>query len=53
MSKEEIALELTKLAFSKAQQESKMFNNPAKSEETVTNLYNYIFKNLACSAQNE
>lgn len=46
MSKEEIALELTKLAFGHAQHDNKLFSQSKKPEEVVTNLYNYIFTHM-------
>lgn len=46
MSKEEIALELTKLAFGHAQHDNKISGSSKKPEEVVTNLYNYIFTHM-------
>lgn len=46
MPKEEIALELTKLAFGYAQHDNKMSNPSKKPEEVVTDLYNYIFTRM-------
>lgn len=46
MSKEEIALELTKLAYGNAQHDNKLQSKGKKTEEIVTELYNYIFANL-------
>ncbi len=46
MSKEEIALELTKLTYPQSQHDNKMNDSKQKPEEVITNLYNYIFQNL-------
>ncbi len=46
MSKEEIALELTKLTFGYAQNSNKLSGNSKKPEEVVTDLYNYIFTHM-------
>ena len=52
MSKGEIALELTKLAYDSAIHANKLTNNSKKPEEVVTELYNYIFTNMGHSEQN-
>lgn len=48
MTREEIALELTKLAYSGATRENKATGKTQKAEEVITALYNYIFSNLQC-----
>lgn len=53
MSKEEIALELTKLIYPIAHHDNKMSNQKQKQEELVTNLYNYIFSNMTDSKHSE
>ena len=46
MSKEEIALELTKLTYGNALHNNKMQSKGKSPEEIVTELYNFIFANL-------
>ncbi len=46
MSKEEIALELTRLAYVNAERKNKSSGQPQPAEEVVTNLYNYIFTHM-------
>lgn len=46
MSKEEIALELTKLTFGHAQHDNKLSNPSKKPEEVITEVYNYIFTHM-------
>ena len=49
MSKEEIALELTKLSYPHALKAAGMKQTTVVVEEVVTDLYNYILKNMDCS----
>ncbi|MBP3604748.1 MAG: hypothetical protein J6J79_11425 [Lachnospiraceae bacterium] len=53
MSKEEIALELTKISYSNALMEAQLTQDDVGAEEVVTNLYNYIYENLNVSEQNK
>lgn len=53
MSKEEIALELTKLSYVHSQHENKLHSAGKNPEEVVTELYNYIFSNLLDSEHNK
>lgn len=46
MSKEEIALELTRLAYANAEHKNKLSGQSQPAEEVVTNLYNYIFNHM-------
>ncbi len=46
MSKDEIALELTKLAYEYALHNNKLSSPSKKSEEVITDLYNYIFTHM-------
>ncbi len=51
MSKEEITLELTKLAYERTQPDKGSSKKP--EEEVVTNLYNYIFTHITGTEQNK
>jgi len=53
MSKEEIALELTKLAYNNAALQNKIKGHAETPEKVVTDLYNYIFSNMNCKESNE
>lgn len=53
MSKEEIALELTKLVYPTAHHDNKASNTTQTPEQLITNLYNYIFNNITDSKQNK
>lgn len=51
MSKEEIALELTKLSFDRAIKNEEKSGKIPNAEKVVTDLYNYIFSNISNSEQ--
>lgn len=54
MSKEEIALELTKLSYNKYIGEKTISNkNGVDAEKEITNLYNYIYENLKVSEESK
>lgn len=53
MSKEEIALELTKLSFDAALLKVKERGEKPDSQKVVVELYNYIFENLTDAGHDE
>lgn len=53
MSKEEIALELTKLSFSSALKKAEECGEIPDGKNVVTDLYNYIFTNIKCAERNK
>lgn len=53
MSKEEIALELTKLSFDSALKKVHERGEIPDGQKVVTDLYNYIFANVTCEEQNK
>lgn len=53
MSKEEIALELTKISYPNALRKAETSIKDVKVEKVVTELYNYILNNMDCEGQNK
>ena len=53
MSKDELALELTKLAYDNSALQNKIKGYTETPEKVVTDLYNYIFSNMNYKEPNE